>query len=258
MNEGNWIPKQTTGNPFFDECAIIVDDEELFKIFKQNPTFCSIIGNDVRSKDISDKLYNRVRQTEIYSDIEKYRTNDIIGTPVLYNYSDIGLISPGTLYFMDVLNDIKNKFGNIHDFNILEIGSGYGGQAKILLDYGVKSYTCIDVNEPLNLCRKYLSNFKYTNVDFMVTEAVEYNTFDQYDLVISNWCLSEFDIEGIQYYISKIINFIPNGYFLMNIWDSERKQFIIDALSTKFMVSVEEEDTKTNPNNNFLLTISKF
>lgn len=257
-NTGNWIPKETTGNPFFIECNKIINDDILFENFKRNNIFCAIIGNDVRDNVISNSLYNRVKDTVLYKDIEKYKTNDIYGNPVKYYYDDIGYISPGTLYFIDVLADILNKFNNIDKLNILEIGSGYGGQAKIILDYGIKEYTCLDVKEPLSLCKKYLDLFEYTNVKYIDVNNIETNLFDKYDLVISNWCLSEFDINGMEYYIEHVIKFINKGYFLMNIWENDRKEFLIENMKKYFTnIYIEEEKTKTNSNNNFLLYIEK-
>ena len=261
MKKGKWIPLDTIGSPFVVECDKICDNEELFKNFKRNGVFCGIIGNDVRDKNTSDQLYNKLKGTKIFNDIDTYKTNDIYGNPVLFEYPEIGHISPGTLYFMDVLNDIKDKIGDISNLNIVEIGSGYGGQAKILLDYGVKTYTCIDLKEPLRLCEKYLNLFNYNNVHFINTDKLdgldEY-FFEQYDLVISNWCLSEFDIDGMSYYINKIIKNVHRGYFLMNIWDKERKEYLINTLNNLFTkVNIYEENIKSAWSNNFLLCIEK-
>ena len=260
IKKGQWIVNQYIGNKFFIECDKIVNDEALFNNFKRNDMFCQIIGNDVRNINISNHLYERVKNTPIYKDIEKYKTNDIYGNPMKYSYDDIGTISPGTLYFMDVLNDIINKFGDLNNFNIVELGSGYGGQAKIILDYGCKKYTCIDVKEPLSLCQKYLKLFNYNNVEFISTEEIDNIEFEtkEYDLIISNWCLSEFDNDGIEFYIEKIIKHVKKGYFLMNIWDEPRKNFLIDTISKYFStVKVESESTKTNINQNFLLYVKK-
>ena len=123
----------------------------------------------------------------------------------------------------------------------------------------MKSYTCIDVLEPLNLCKKYLNIFKDDNVSFVNVENLDDLDFEnKYDLVISNWCLSEFNVEGIGYYINNIIRFIDRGYFLMNIWDNDRKNFTINEFSKFFEnVYIENEITKTNFNKNFLLWIKK-
>jgi len=257
-NRGKWLFKDTFGNQFFNECDKIVNDEILFKNFKQNSIFSLIIGNDVRGKNVSDILYDKIKETPIFKDVKTYKTNDLYGNPKLYNYPDIGKISSGTLYFMYLLNDIINKFGDINKLNVVEIGSGYGGQAKILLDNGVNHYTCVDVKQPLSLCRKYLELFNYRNVNYINTDELSINNFkDKYDLVISNWCLSEFDNEGIKYYIDNIIQFVDNGYFLMNISDIKRKNFLINELKKHFkIVVIEDEEVKTHTNNNFLVYVT--
>lgn len=261
MNKGNWIPLNTIGSPFITECAKICENEEMFQNFKRNGVFCGIIANDVRDKRTSDSLYNKLKDTELFKDIDKYKSNDLYGNPVLYEYPSIGSISPGTLYFMDILNDILDKFGDISNLNVIEIGSGYGGQAKVLLDYGVKSYTCVDVLEPLNLCKKYLGLFDYDNTSFITTnelEKLDSPSFKKYELVISNWCLSEFDEYGMSYYVDKIIKNVDKGYFLMNVWDKPRKDHIINIMKDFFpQVNVYAENIKSSWSNNFLLCVNK-
>lgn len=249
-----WIPNQSLGNNFFGVCSEVVNNEESFKTFKTNPTFCTIIGNDIRSKSISDLLFNKLMFNEfkLLDNIDKFKTNDKYGSPYLYEYPNIGNISPGTLYFIDILRQIIHHFGDIENFNIVEIGSGYGGQSKIILDQGVKSYTCIDVIEPLMLCKKYLSFFDYDNVQFKEWTNI---TPSNYDLVISNWCLSEFNEEGIDYYIENVVKHCKYGFFLMNVWDvNGRQKYIIDKLKETFdIIDIFPEEPKTHNNDNFLI-----
>lgn len=258
MNKGKWQPIDTVGGSFFDECKKIVEDESLFDGFKLNPIFCNVIGNDMRDKNISDQLFEKIKNKEVFKDIEKYKSNDVYGKPILYNYEECGNISPGTLYFLNVLDDILTKVGDIQNFNVVEIGTGYGGQAKIILDYGVKSYTCVDVKEPLSLCKKYLDLFNYNNVSYITTNDLDTIDNKQYNLIISNWCVSEFDDEGISFYLEKIIKNCDYGYFLMNIWDKNRKDSLLGLFSKYFsVVETEDEFTKTSPHPNFLLFLKK-
>ena len=252
---GTWLPLESIGNTFLYECIKIVDSPELFDKFKQNHIFRQVIGNDVLSREISNILYKNLEtDSDILDKISTYKTNDIYGSPNLYDYPLTGNISPGTLYFLNILQSLKNHFGDISNFDIVEIGSGYGGQAKIILDHSVKSYSMIDVLPTLNLCKKYLSAFEYENVNFYDSNVIPTNT---YDLVISNWCLSEFDETGILNYIESVIQYCNNGYFLMNIWDS-RKEFLLEKLKPYFN-TIEEypEYPKTHSNNNWLLVIKK-
>jgi hypothetical protein len=252
---GKWLPQQEIGNAFLAECIKIAESPELFNTFKQNHIFRHVIGNDLLSKETADILYKNIEtDLSILDKISVYKTNDIYGSPNLYDYPLTGNISPGTLYFLNILQSLKNHFGDISNFDIVEIGSGYGGQAKIILDHSVKSYSMIDVLPTLNLCKKYLSAFEYENVNFYDSNVIPTNT---YDLVISNWCLSEFDETGILNYIESVIRYCNNGYFLMNIWDS-RKEFLLEKLKPYFN-TIEEypEYPKTHSNNNWLLVIKK-
>jgi putative sugar O-methyltransferase len=159
---------ETIGNQFLNECIKITNNQDLFNTFKQNHIFRQVIGNDVLSNEIADILYKNLEtDLSIINKISTYKTNDIYGSPNLYDYPLTGNISPGTLYFLNILQNLKNQFGDISKFDIIEIGSGYGGQAKIILDHGAKSYSMIDVLPTLNLCKKYLSAFDYKNIEFI-------------------------------------------------------------------------------------------
>jgi putative sugar O-methyltransferase len=252
---GNWIFQNEIGNTFLQECENIVNNESMFDSFKQNQIFRCVIGNDVLSMQISDILYNNIKgDSDLLQHLDKFKTNDIYGSPNLYSYELTGKISPGTLYFMNIVQSLRNNFGDISKFNIVEIGSGYGGQAKIILDYGVKNYNCIDVKETLSLCKKYIDLFNYKNINFYKTTEIPVNT---YDLVISNWCLSEFDIEGIRFYIETVIKHCNYGYFLMNIWD-DRKDFLVNEIR-KYFSSVEilPEYSKPHSTPNWVLIVKK-
>jgi hypothetical protein len=255
QNTGTWLPLESIGNTFLHECLKIVETPDLFATFKQNHIFRQVIGNDVLPKEISDILYKNLEtDSTILDRISLYKTNDIQGSPNLYNYPLTGDISPGTLNFLNILQSLTIQFGDISNFNIIEIGSGYGGQAKIILDHGVKSYSMIDVLPTLNLCKKYISSFEYKNVHFYDSNTIPVNT---YDLVISNWCLSEFDETGILNYIETVIRNCTYGYFLMNIWDS-RKEFLLKNLKPYFNTIKEyPEYPKTHSNDNWLLVIKK-
>ena len=253
--DGNWIFQNEIGNTFLQECEHIVNNQLIFNTFKQNHIFRCVIGNDVLSTYISDILYENIKDdNDILKYVDRFKTNDIYGSPNIYSYPNVGNISPGTLYFMNILQSLRNNFGDISKFDIVEIGSGYGGQAKILLDYGVKNYSCVDVKETLSLCNKYLNLFNYNNITFFKTTEIPVK---QYDLVISNWCLSEFDRDGISFYIETIIKHCKYGYFLMNIWD-DRKEFLINEMNKHFnSVEVLPEYPKTHDNPNWLLIVKK-
>lgn len=256
--EGNWIfEKDKVVQDFKTTVESFLTNEEAFSTFKTNPSFCHVIGNDVLPKNTADVLY-KILENELHDlDIEllrKYKTNDLIGNPLLYHYELTGVISPGTLYFIRILRNIEEYFGNLNELSICEIGGGYGGQAKIILDKGVKNYSIIDIEPTLGLAKKYLSYFEHKNISFIPTTEIEVK---EYDLVISNWCISELDKEGMIFYVNNVIKNCKYGYFLMNSWD-DRKDFLINEIKKLgFTTAVLDEYPKTSVNNNCLLVIKR-
>lgn len=248
-----WLPQESVGEAFLKECEKICNNEELFATFKQNYIFGKVIGNDVRSKAIADILYANLEGDDfILENISKYLENDKYGNPLLYKYPK-ATISPGTLYFLNILQSLRYNFGDLSKFDIVEIGGGYGGQGKIIIDSGIQSYSFIDVAETLGLCKKYIElfNHKCDYFCFPITPARDF------DLVLSNWCLSEFDNNGIEFYFENVIKNCQNGFFLMNIWD-ERKSFLLN-LANKYFESVSciPEYPKTHENDNWTLIVKK-
>lgn len=257
--EGQWVfEKDTVVRMFKEYCEFITSNDSEFQTFKKHPHFITVIGNDVLPKHISDIYESSLINEGLVSidELVKFKVNDTLGSPVLYNYDSLGDISPGTLYFANVLADLRRQFGNLHNIDVIEIGSGYGGQAKILLDsdINIKNYSVIDIAPTLGVCKKYLSHFNHTNVKYMTTSQID---FTAADLVISNWCLSELDEQGIQFYIDSVIRHCQHGYFLMNAWDT-RGDFLLQAIKPYFKdIKVTPEYPKTHVNDNWLLVVSK-
>jgi len=250
----SWLPQEQVGNAFLAECLRIVENAQAFETFKTNETFCKVIGNDVLPRTTTDILYANIENDPfVLNKLSIFQTNDIFGGAPLHNYQ-LGEISSGTLYFLNILKSLRGVFGDLTDFDIVEIGSGYGGQAKILIDSDVKSYSCVDLPETLQLCNKYLNLFNH-DVNYYVFPDVPER---KYDLVISNWCFSEFSEKLMEFYFERLIKNCARGYFLMNEWQEEKKQFIL-SLCRKFFDTVEvyPEYPKTHPNDNWLLILKK-
>ena len=240
---------------FLNECERICEDEHEFSNFKRNQIFTKIIGNDIRPKSTSDAWYNFIKNTDMIDRIGYYKTNDYFGNPYLYYYPQTGPISPGTLYFLSITHDINTRLVNLKGKTICEIGSGYGGQSKIFLDYGCKSVSLIDRNQTLNLAKKYISKFKYKNVNFYNTDNI---TNDKYDVVVSNWCICELDREGTTFYLKNVVKNSNYGYFLTNYRNKQNTDWFVEQLQSIYSkVTVEEENPKTNSNTNYAILCKK-
>jgi putative sugar O-methyltransferase len=151
---------------------------------------------------------------KLLATIESFKKNDSMGRPRMFNYDDIGKISPTTLRYIAVAADLQKHFGAQAFERIAEVGGGYGGQASILSTLGYfKSYYIFDLPQVRDLIEKYLRQLEVSGVTFPDLNA----NFDQsYDLFISNYAFSELPRELQMKYLDKLILKSKRGYMLMN------------------------------------------
>lgn len=136
---------------------------------------------------------------------------DEIGNPEIFDYYGLNT-SPNTLQYIGVLSNLIDHFGKLKEWNIIEIGGGYGGQCQVIQSqFEVESYTIIDLPEPSKLQKAYLSKFNV--VKSCVTEIPS----GEWDLVISNYALSEIKDPLQSEYIEKICDRSKHGYITCNI-----------------------------------------
>jgi len=234
-------------------CKQAATNEEFFKTFKQNPHYTVILEhvNEYQGRGYAAEILN-TNNLDL-SKMEVFKQNDMYGTPTLHKFKQpFGQISPSTLRYIKTLSDLVKHFGSLDGFKIAEIGVGYGGQAKVILDYfNVKKYSLVDLPEEIILSKTYLSKWAYDNLEFMVFE----NLSDQgYYLVISNYALSECTIEMQDVYYDKILSKSKHGYMMMNeimhengLFNYSRWEWIAKLPN----VSIMDEVPKTG-NDNYL------
>ena len=196
-------------------CKKMSEHDIFFTNFKQNPTYNEILEHVSQSQgqeylDIIENEYSF-----LLDNIEKFKENDKFGYPKTFSYENIGIISPTTLRYIKVLGDLIKYELVKDDIDIVEIGGGYGGQSKIILDhFNVKKYSIIDLESPLALTEKYLNLFENIN-KYEFIDAYEYVKKDT-DLLISNYAFSECNKESQDEYITKLINNSKHGYMTIN------------------------------------------
>lgn len=195
-------------------CKMAYESDDVFNTFKQNNEYTAILEHT--SQSFGFAYINYIKNTKIdLSKIDKFKENDEQGTPIKYLYEEpFGLISPPTLRYIKVLSEIEMIFGSLNGKKIIEIGVGYGGQSKLIMDYfNVSEYNYVDLPEVLNLTEKYLKKYNYKNLNFYDYENLPDK---EYDFIISNYAFTECNRDIQNIYLDKIINKSKMGYITGN------------------------------------------
>jgi hypothetical protein len=144
--------------------------------------------------------------------------------------------------YIKVVSDIVTAFSLPSDgIDVVEVGGGYGGQAKTLsCAVDVKSYTIIDQAEPVALAERYLSNFDLGSR--MVYEVADNYSPRKSDLFISNYAISELSFAEQEKYYEAIVANSGLAYITYNAVtgdsDGNFNRFI-DMISSDFDIATK-------------------
>ena len=202
-------------NKFKTLCKNAYENDTIFDGFKSNTSFTEILEHTTYDQGIG-YISEIEKDTKVDLNLMyKFKDNDTQGNPKKYIFKDpYGEISPSTIRYIKVLNDMINLFGDLSNFSIVEIGVGYGGQSKIIQDhFNIKEYNYVDLPEVLNLTKKYLKKYNYKNLNFLDFTSLPDKS---YDLIISNYAITECSQEIQDLYVEKIISKSKHGYITGN------------------------------------------
>ncbi len=195
-------------------CRKAADDPLFFEIIRRHPDYMAIVESLNMEAGVEYAEFALRNDPRIFDKAGELRRNDDYGGVLTYHYEPIGRFSPVTLRYIKVATDIQRLFGSLDGLRIAEIGGGYGGQCRILNALNaVKSYTIFDLAEPLALTRTYLSKFGLDTVRLTELTAA---SGDDYDLIISNYALSEIRKDVQDAYMEKVILRSRHGYLTYN------------------------------------------
>jgi putative sugar O-methyltransferase len=190
-------------------------DSSIFRDFRRNEIYNSALEHD--SFEQGQEYLEAIKKSpsNVLSKIDEFRKNDRIGNPRVFDYEGIGTIVPATLRYIKILSDLESEFGSLDNFNICELGVGYGGMCRIISSYfNVKSYRLVDLKPVLSLAQKYLDHY-------ILNTTLSYKTMNElpkenYDLVISNYAFTEMRREIQDVYLEKVVLSAKKGYFTYN------------------------------------------
>lgn len=206
--------------PYF--CIAASEDSKIFKTFRRNTVTLSVCEyfEEKWDEEMLEHIENNSRIKFYDKDWANFLKSDDIGCPICKEYL-IGHLKRRanctTLRYIRILQQLLDLFDNMNEVKqIAEIGGGYGGQCRIITSYLWNiNYTLIDLPEVLKLMKSYLSQFRTENHINYIDGISEFEK-NSYDLVISNYAISEMIKDIQQIYIEKVICCAKRGFIIWN------------------------------------------
>ena len=205
-----WTLQDEAVNPYLQICKLAAQSSDYFNIFKSHGAYRHVLEHV--SEDEGQKYLDEIK-IDYMDKLSEIKQNDLLGGPVTYTYDKVGTISSTTLRYLKNTSDIITKFGNSFD-SIVEIGGGYGGLCKVMSSFiKFDQYLLLDLEECNLLSRRYLSIFNLPTLSHRAEEIDEID--ENFDLLISNYALSECDRETQMMYIQRFVK-KSNKFYIMH------------------------------------------
>ncbi len=212
---------------------LVGQNNDVFKNFRRHPIMLSAVeGTNYLSSFENLNFFRNNSSNIVTTSLNKISSSDKVGNPLRLLTFDINNklldLNPTTLRYAKNWSNIIDCFNLDKDFpnlKIIEIGGGYGGEAKIFFDLESElnrkkkliSYDIYDLDSSTQLITKFLKNFDY-NVNYRSLNSNENSEIqsDHKKLVISNGSLSEMHGDLLNLYLDRIVYKADYGYFIIN------------------------------------------
>ena len=176
--------------------------------------------------------------------------NDSVGNPYLSRFEcedSMVIASPTTLRYVKVLVDLLTFFDVDNIRTVTEVGIGYGGQCRILLNtLPIRRYNLVDLPEALALAEKFLIALNQTGDAVRYVDGTHLYHDAPCDLFISDYAFSELSKAAQEIYIEKILSKARAGYVT---WDGDffAEAGLYDGYTLKEFVSFLPSDATILP-----------
>jgi hypothetical protein len=236
---------------YLDVCRRAPGDPRLFASFRRHPEYTRVLEH---ASEAQGTEYHRLlsRSGRAFRSIAEAVRNDVVGEPLTMRLDSGEVISPTTLRYLKVADDLERMFGSLDGFSIVEIGVGYGGQCRILdALFELKSYTLVDLRPVLGLAEEYLSWFPLrTSVSFQTMNELQ---AEPRDLALSNYAFSELSRELQETYLRKALVCSTRGYITFNdIAPGDYRTLSGADLQARLGASSFPEEPLTHPKNSII------
>lgn len=199
-----WRSSESDKSSYLNAVRQIIGDENCFNDFRGNTPAGYITILEHLSYADAVKYFELIKSDhgdEIFN-LNEFSKNDICGARKFP--FDTFNINPTTLRYSYVALEIKKLFSSFDNFDYIEIGGGYGGQARIAQSlFGFNYIKLLDLPDPLKLQKKFLSKFNITPETLLVTDEFEVK---KNSLAVSNYAWCELDEKYRSMYLEKVIS----------------------------------------------------
>jgi hypothetical protein len=222
-------------------CLAAIDDSQRWRVFRSYDrpwpnnmpglVFAQCTANNATAEHTFGRiLLGRVKAIEpklLDCYLRQFAATDEVGSPShVASYGLSHTLSCKTIQQMSDIASIVQLLGHaLNCAHIIEIGGGYGGLAKNLIDVvRPTSYTIVDLPEALLLQSRFLSSFNTTRdavhyVEFFTNQTNAISSLrHEYDLCISTSAFGELRYEPRKLYFDTIFTRCRSGYLLDTSW----------------------------------------
>jgi phospholipid N-methyltransferase len=199
---------------YLTACQAAVTSEDSFSKFRSCKSYRKILEHV--PPRTGEKYLRQLKKTEPpFQTLKKLVPQINLGGPATYHFHDLGSISPTSIRYAKVHNDIRNLFGDLTDFKILEIGCGYGGLALQMMNgESLRSFEIADLEVVEKLAEKYVLRINPETKNLL--RIARHHKHEEIDLVISNYAFSELTREIQDEYLENYILKSKRGYMIYN------------------------------------------
>lgn len=212
MIDTPWHIKDDVIEKYLAICKAAVEDDHIFDNFRNTEDYTAVCEHT--SEEIGRNCYTEIVKSNRWLLLIDELYSDRVGNPKrIYKFGKY-LCPASTMQYVWQISNIISKIGSLTDLTICEIGAGYGGLCRVIKQlFDVRSYDIIDLSDVLPLQEKYLNRF---NIEADLFTSDSYRKDKQYDLVISNYALSEVREPMQSQYMNDIVLKARHGYITAN------------------------------------------
>ena len=199
--------------------------------FKSNPIFCGEMGNPMVHVAIK-MLFHAKKNPLISANIDKMLAMDSIGLPQLYTTAGVKH-SLNVCRYINSIEILNNEFGNdIDNWNVLEIGCGFGGLAHcVLTQYPECKYYIEDFEEVERLCVDHSNALGH---------SVSIEKPSHIDLCICEYSVTEMSQGERQWMDDEYLMQADHLFIRCNLEATQREVWL-NKLRSRFTITVSEE-----------------